>query len=190
MFSWTSADGADQGSRMETARLVRSERGLRVNGYLVTVGVNAAGSWYSMMCDPAGQLRRLTVRADSVIGERSLSLTRAPGGPWVLDRADGKQIEPALAAVDDVVLGGSVLSHTLPIRRQAMHTGDEGSSQTIEVAVISIPDLTVSLEHITYTTSVKGQDGSAEISVTCNDVSTIVPVDAAGNIAIAANVRV
>ncbi len=190
MFSWTSAADLGHDARMEAARLVRSERGLRANGYLVTVGDSASGSWYSLMCDPAGQLRRLTVRADSAIGERSLSLARAPGGPWVLDRADGEQAEPALAAVDDVVLGGSVLSHALPIHRHAIHTGDEGSSQTIEVAVVSIPDLSVSLEHITYTTAAKGQDGSAEISVTCNDVGTIVPVDANGIIAGAVNLRV
>lgn len=190
MFSRTSADDADHGSRMETTRLVRSERGLRANGYLVTVGDNAAGSWYSLMCDPAGQLRRLTVRTDSAIGERSLSLTRAPDGPWVLDRADGEQSEPALAGVDDVVLGGSVLSHALPIHRHAIQTGDEGSSLTVEVAVISIPDLSVSLERIAYTTVAKGPDGSAEISVTCNDVGTIVPVDADGNLAGAVNLRV
>ncbi len=190
MFSWTSANAADHGSRMETARLVRSERGLRANGYLVSGGDDAAGCWYSLMCDPAGRLRRLTVRADSAIGERSLSLTRAPGGPWVLERADGEQTEPALAAVDDVVLGGSVLSHALPIHRHAIHTSGEGSSQTIEVAVISIPELSVSLEQITYTTAARAEDGSTEISVTCNDVGTIVPIDATGSIAGAVDLRV
>lgn len=124
------------------------------------------------------------------LGERSLSLTRAPGGPWVLDRADGEQAEPALAAVDDVVLGGSVLSHALPIHRHAIQAADESSAQTIKVAVISIPDLSVLVEQITYTTAAKAQDGSAEISVTCNDLGTIVPVDADGTIAGAIYLRV
>lgn len=170
---------------LETARVVRSDRGLRINGYLVRSGEDvdrAFGCWYSLLSDPAGRLRRLTVRADSAIGERSFTLTNAPGSTWVLDRGDGQQTQPDFAPDTDVVLAGSLLTFALPARRLQLErsaTGSDGSdeSTTIEVAVIDIPELTFSTELVTYRAVGADPDGRQQVAVISGNGQSKVAID-------------
>jgi hypothetical protein len=184
MFTSTSAavpaDLDSDDLLVETARLTRSDRGLRASGYLLRSSDDperAYGSWYELLSDPAGELRRLTVRCDSVFGERSVSLTRAPEGPWV---ADGSRSHPALAGSTDVVLAGSLLTLSLPAQRLALHRAAEGTSTVADVAVIDLPELTISSEKVTYRTLSTDPNGTAEIAVTSGNGESLVVIDANG----------
>lgn len=171
---------------LETARVTRSDRGLRASGYLVRNSDDAErayGSWYELLCDPRGELRRLTIRSDSVFGERSLSLTRAPEGPWVLDRADGTVSDAALADASDVVLAGSLLTLSLPAHRLGLHASEVDASTEVEVAVIDIPEFSLSSERVTYrtlSTSVTDLGSIAEIAATGGNGDSVLSIDADG----------
>ncbi|NNG37601.1 putative glycolipid-binding domain-containing protein [Nakamurella aerolata] len=135
----------------ETARLVFSDRGLRANGYLLS---DQFGSWYSLMADSTSALRRLTVRADSALGERSLTLTSAPGSPWVAERADGGPTDPALTDDADVLLVGSAAMLALPLARRLATDPDalpaDGSQLQLPVTEVTVPELTVQQGTVDY----------------------------------------
>lgn len=135
----------------ETARLVFSDRGLRANGYLLS---DRFGSWYSLLADAASALRRLTVRADSELGERSLTLTSAPGSPWVVERADGSPTDPTLTDDADVVLAGSAAMLALPLARllagNPAALPDDGSQLQLPVAEVAVPELVLRPGTVAY----------------------------------------
>lgn len=135
----------------ETARLVFSDRGLRASGYLLS---DRFGSWYSLMADAASTLRRLTVRADSELGERSLTLTSAPGSPWVVERADGSPTDPTLTDDADVVLAGSAAMLALPLARlltdDPSALPDDGSQLQLTVAEVAVPELALRPGTVAY----------------------------------------
>ncbi len=153
LLSWSS----DDGRRLETARVVLTERGLRASGHLVVVGRHSLGASYSVLCDAAGRTRRLTAHSDSVLAERGLALTRTPGGPW-LDSAGHASTTPGIDACYDTDLTASVLTTSLAIRRLGLHRrfGDE----TLCVAEINVPALTVTPVEYSFLTLALTDDGA------------------------------
>lgn len=139
---------------LEMARLVRSDRGLRLEGHLVHAAGH--GVHYSALVDPAGLLRRLTVRSDGRTAERTLRLTRAPGGPWVADRPDGQQSEPQLSGIDDITLEGSVVSLAVPLLRLVPAADPAGAEVDVELAVAALPGLELARRTVTYRISAVG----------------------------------
>ena len=153
LLTWSS----DDGRRLETVRVVVTERGLRANGYIVVVGRSSFGASYSVLCDAVGRTRRLTVRSDSISSERGLSMTRTPGGPW-LDGAGKSPPQPELDLALDVDLTTSAFTNSLAIRRLGLHrrSGDE----EITVAEVGIPELTVEAVKQRYRTVDRTDDAS------------------------------
>lgn len=154
-LTWSS----DDGRRLETVRIVVTERGLRASGHLIVVGRHSYGASYSILCDAPGRTRRLTVQSDSALTERGLSLTRTPGGPW-LDGAGKSPPLPELDQAVDIDLTASAFTNSLTIRRLGLHQriGDE----LVTVAEVSVPDLAVvPIVHRYTTTAVS--DGGARI---------------------------
>jgi hypothetical protein len=47
LLTWSS----DDGRRLETVRIVVTDRGLRASGYLVVAGKRSYGASYSVLCD-------------------------------------------------------------------------------------------------------------------------------------------
>ncbi|HEY5881261.1 MAG TPA: putative glycolipid-binding domain-containing protein [Nakamurella sp.] len=135
-FSWSSEDGR----RLETVRVVMTERGLRASGYLVRVGKQSFGASYSVLCDSAGRTRRITLHSDSAVTERGLSLTRTPGGPW-LDGAGKSSPKADLDLAFDVDFAASVFSNSLAIRRLDLHR--RLGQESVVVAEVDFPDLIV-----------------------------------------------
>lgn len=135
-FAWSSEDGR----RLETVRVVMTERGLRASGYLVRVGRHSYGASYSVLCDAAGRTRRVTLHSDSAVTERGLSLTRTPGGPW-LDGAGKSPPMPDLDLALDVDFFASVFSNSLAVRRLGLHR--RLGQESVVVAEVQFPDLTV-----------------------------------------------
>mgnify|MGYP001141246736 CR=1 FL=1 len=139
MISYASPDGR----QVETVRVALAGLALRATGYIVSAGEHPYGASYSVVVDSEGRSRRMTVRSDDVDGERSLSLTRSPGGPWVAETATGSAPQPDLDEAVDIYLVGSAFAASLPIRRLRLGA-DESESAEVTVASISLPGLVVS----------------------------------------------
>lgn len=138
MISYSSPDGR----KVESVRVAVSGLALRATGYIVSTEEPAFGASYSVVVDNEGRTRRITVRCDDVTGERSLSLTRSPGGPWIAESVAGSAPVPALADAVDVFVADSAFSASLPVRRLGLHT-TAGADVEVTVASISLPDLAV-----------------------------------------------
>ncbi len=170
MLTWSS----DGQRRLETVRTVITERGLRANGYIVQAG--SYGASYSLLVDAQGRSRRITVQSDSPQGERHLSLTRTPGGPWVVESTSGSNPLHALDEALDVDLESSTFTNALILRRTRVTSGDPdgpgvGAETKVTVARISMPTLTVEAVEQSYTyrgdgvVSFRGPIGQAELTV-------------------------
>ncbi len=159
--------------RLETVRTVITERGLRANGYIIDAGDQPFGGSYSLLVDAKGRTRRLSAQSDSLEGERHLSLTRTPGGPWVVESTSGSNPLYALDDAADIDLDASTFSHSLPLRRLAVlgHDAEIGTEFTVTVACISFPTLAVRpvAHHYTFrgdgVVSHRGPDGDDDVTV-------------------------
>ena len=158
MLAWSS----DNHQRLETVRTVLSERGLRANGYIISgAGDSGYGCSYSILADAQGRTRRLSVQSDVVDGERHLSLTRTPGGPWVLESTSGTTSLPVLDAAQDIDIQTSAFTNSLALRRLGL-TGPDvaiGTETTVVVARVSMPSLTVIAAETHYTVLGRNQIG-------------------------------
>lgn len=169
ILSWGSRDDR----RLETVRAVITERGLRANGYIIDAGKAPYGGSYSLLVDAKGRTRRLSAQSDSIEGERHLSLTRTPGGPWVVESTSGSNPLYALNEAADIDLDASTFSHSLPLRRLAMLGRDQDLDieQTVVVACVSFPTLAVRsvAHHYTFradgVVSYRGPDVEGDLTV-------------------------
>lgn len=138
MLSYSAPDGG----KVECVRVALAGTAMRATGYIVSTREPAYGASYSVVVDNVGRTRRITVRCDELGGERSLSLTRSPGGPWIAESVSGSVIDPALSDAVDVYVADSAFFASLPIRRLGLHR-DAGAEAEVTVASISLPDLSV-----------------------------------------------
>jgi hypothetical protein len=174
MISYSSPDG----QKVETVRVAIAGLALRATGYIVSPDAPAYGASYSIVVGNDGQTRRITVRCDDVRGERSLSLTRSPGAPWIAETVSGSAPQPALADAVDIYISGSAFSASLPIRRVGLQS-TVGSEGEVTVASIALPDLTLAPVVHRGRTEAVSEDG-AEIDYTGSYGHRKVWVDAEG----------
>jgi hypothetical protein len=142
MLSYLSSDG----HLTETVRVLLSQRELRATGYLVSTGELTYGASYSVAAEIDGTSNRISIRCDNAEGERALTLTRSPGGPWLAGGPGGDSPMPQLDAATDIYLGGSAFAVSLAVRRIVL--AGQASEATVTVASISLPSLAVkAVEH-------------------------------------------
>ncbi len=134
MLAWTS----DDQHRLETVRVVLTDRGMRASGHIVSAAGDPFGVWYSLLADPEGRTRRLTVQTDSGTGERTLALSRVPGGQWVADYGSGPRTLTQVEAALDADLLASAFTNSLAIRRLGLHR--TVGSALLTVASVGGPD--------------------------------------------------
>lgn len=146
MLTWTS----DEQRRLETVRVVLTDRGLRASGHIVSAANEAFGVAYTLLVDPEGRSRRLTVQSDSGTGQRTLTLTRVPGGQWVADSGSGARTLTQVEAAVDVDLSASVFTYSLAIRRLGLHR--EIGQATLDVACVGGVEPEVTPVQHTYRT--------------------------------------
>ena len=157
MLAWTS----DDQQRLETVRVVLTDRGLRASGHIVSATGAPFGVSYSVLADPQGRTRRFTVQIDSGTGERAMTLSRVPGGQWVADRGSGARTLSAIEAAVDADLQSSAFTNSLAIRRLDLHR--TVGSATLAVASIGSPDPEVlPVQHTYRTLSVDGSGARIE----------------------------
>ena len=152
MLTWTS----DDQRRLETVRVALTDRGLRANGHIVSAATDAFGVSYSLLVDPEGRSRRLSLQAHSGTGERNLSLSRVPGGQWVADQGSGARTLASIESAIDIDLAASAFTNSLAIRRLGLHL--QVGEATLTVARVGGPDAEVTpVEHHYRTISVDSE---------------------------------
>ncbi|HEY6423694.1 MAG TPA: putative glycolipid-binding domain-containing protein [Pseudonocardiaceae bacterium] len=150
MLAWAGVDGL----RLEAARVVLGERGLRATGSLVSArqeGVEAYSASYSLATDELGVARRLTVRITQAQGEQHVTLTRSEEGIWLVDHGDGAARSDFGGALD-VDLAFSPLFNALPVRRLGLHRSVTQDQHDLPIVFVSLPGLEVGCVRQTYRT--------------------------------------
>lgn len=100
---------------------------------------------YLLSCDRQWQVTDLTITVTDAASHRRLALRRDAGGDW---HGDGDSPVPDLDGCVDVDINRSPLTNTLPVRRLGMGAGE---SRDLDVAYVSVPELTVSPVRQRYT---------------------------------------
>lgn len=113
--------------------------GFRADSWMILVSeAGPARVSYQLTCDSRWQVTALAMRVTSASSDRTLTLTREATGHW---QADGSHPLPDLNDCIDVDISRSPLTNTLPIRR--LGAAVAGVPRDIDVAYISVPELTV-----------------------------------------------
>lgn len=160
MLAWAGVDCL----RLEAARVVLGERGLRATGSLVNAqreGIEAYSASYSLATDEAGVAQRLTVRTAAAKGEQHVTLTRSEEGVWLVDHGQGAARTHFGGALD-VDLAFSSLFSALPIRRLGLHRGT--ARHDLPVVFVALPSLEVCRVSQTYRTVSLGEPVAVSIS--------------------------
>jgi uncharacterized protein len=148
MLAWAGVDCL----RLEAARVLLGERGLRATGSLVSgqhEGIDAYSASYSLATDETGVVQRLTVRTTRANGEQHVTLTRSEEGIWLVDHGQGAARTNFDGALD-VDLRFSPLFNALPVRRLSLHR--VAAKHDLAVAFVSLPSLEVNRVSQTYRT--------------------------------------
>lgn len=119
---------------VETLRLGRDANGIHATSHLMQVvrGDSLVAS-YLLDCDPLWRFRRLWLKVDNR-GQRSLSLQRDIRGNWLLDG----QPRPDLHDCQHVMLSSSPFTHTPPLQRCALETGQSDELRVAYVDMFSL----------------------------------------------------
>jgi uncharacterized protein len=174
MLAWAGVDCL----RLEAARVVLGEHGLRATGSLVSTqqeGIETYSASYSLATDEAGVVQRLTVRTARAKGEQHVTLTRSEEGIWLVDHGQGAERTNFGGALD-VDLASSPLFNALPIRRLGLH--HEIARHDLPVVSAALPSLEVCRVSQTYRTVSLGEP--AVVGISSDSLEAELTVDADG----------
>ncbi len=160
MLSWAGVDCL----RLEAARVVLGEVGLRATGSLVNAqqeGSEAYSASYSLATDETGVAQRLTVRTAWAKGEQHVTVTRSEEGAWLVDHGQGAARTHFGGALD-VDLEFSPLFNALPIRRLGLHR--DTARHDLSVVFVALPSLEVCRVSQTYRTVSLGEPAVVSLS--------------------------
>jgi hypothetical protein len=153
MLVWAGVDCL----RLEAARVVLGERGLRATGSVVNApqeGVEAYSASYSLATDEDGVAQRLTVRTAWAQGEQHVTVTRSEESVWLVDHGQGAARTHFGGALD-IDLALSPLFNALPIRRLGLHR--DAAQHDLPVVFVALPSLEVCQVAQTYRTVSLGE---------------------------------
>jgi uncharacterized protein len=173
MVAWAGVDAL----RLEAARAVLGERGLRATGSLVCAqqdGIEAYSASYSLTTDETGVVQRLTVRTTRAQGEQHVTLTRSEEGIWLVDHGQGA-VRTNFGGALDVDLAFSPLFNALPVRRLGLHRS--AGRHDLPVVFVALPSLEVSRVSQTYRMVSLGEPAVVSISSDSWEVELTVDAD-------------
>lgn len=173
MLAWAGVDCL----RLEAARILLGERGLRASGSLVSCQqdrVEAYSASYSLTTDETGVLQRLTVRTTRAEGEQHVALTRSEEGVWLVDHGQGAARTHFGGALD-ADLEFSPLFNALPIRRLGLHR--VAAKHDLPMVLVSLPSLEVRRVPQTYRTVSLGEPAVVGLSIDSYETDLAVDPD-------------
>jgi uncharacterized protein len=174
MVAWAGVDCL----RVEAARVLLGERGMRATGSIVSCrqeGTEPYSASYTLTTDDTGVVERLTVRAIRAKGEQHVALTRSEEGIWLVDHGQGAARTNFGGALD-VDLQFSPLFNALPVRRLNLHRS--AAKHDLSMVFVSLPDLEVSRVAQGYRTISLGEP--AVVGISSDSLETELTVDPDG----------
>ena len=123
---------------------------------------------YDLVTDEAGATKRLSLSVTLAERERQLSIARDEENMWLVQQHTGETKRAAYDGALDVDVIFSPFFNALPIRRTGVHRAS-GETVTLPVVYVRVPDLSVDVATISYSS---GSDGiklhspAAETSIT------------------------
>lgn len=174
MVAWSGVDCL----RVEAARVILGERGLRATGSIVSCRQEDTDTYtasYTLATDETGIVERLTVRVIRAKGEQHVALTRSEEGMWLVDHGQGAARTNFGGALD-VDLQFSPLFNALPVRRLNLHRST--AKHDLAMAFVSLPGLEVSRVPQSYRTV--SLDEPAVVGFSSDSYETKLTVDADG----------
>jgi uncharacterized protein len=175
MLAWAGVDGL----RLEAARVVLAERGLRATGSMVSAQHDgddeAYSASYSLATDEACVVQRLTVRTTRAQGEEHVTLTRSEEGIWLVDHGQGA-VRTNFGGALDADLAFSPLFTALPVRRLSLHR--DAARHDLPVVFVALPGLEVCRVSQVYRTV--SLETSAVLSINSASFEVEFTVDADG----------
>jgi len=151
------------------ARITADSQMILADGDLATVD-------YRIECDVSWRFRRLDVTVRNAAGSSRMSLSVDEEGHW--HRADAAQ--PLLEGCVDIDIDRTPFTNTLPVRRLAWLPG---TPRDLDMAYVSIPDLSVRPVRQRYTLLSGSDDGEAMYRYESGDFRADLRLDASGFVA-------
>jgi len=125
---------------------------------------------YDLVTDESGATKRLAVTMTLAARERQLSIARDEEGMWLVRDHQNQTSRAAFEGALDVDLVFSPFFNALPIRRTGLYQRAE--SLELPVVYVRLPELSVELETISYTST-----GSRAIGLKSPVAETVITVD-------------
>lgn len=119
---------------VETLRLSQDDNGIHATSHLMQViKGNSLVANYLIDCDTQWRFRRLWLKVDNH-GQRSVCLQRDLRGRWLLNG----EHRPDLQQCQHVMLSASPFTHTPPLQRSALETGQSDDMHVAYVDMLSL----------------------------------------------------
>lgn len=119
---------------VETLRLSQDANGIHATSHLMQViKGNSIVANYLIDCDARWRFRRLWLKVDNH-GQRRICLQRDLRGRWLLDG----EHRPDLQECQHVMLSASPFTHTPPLQRSALETGQSDEMRVAYVDLLSL----------------------------------------------------
>jgi uncharacterized protein len=143
---------------MESARVHVTGGRVKANGRLVAAASPSSPAFsasYDLITDDAGATKRLSLTVTLAERERQLSIARDEESMWLVQDHSGQTSRSAFDGALDVDVIFSALFNALPIRRTGVYLG-EGGSVMVPVVYVRVPELSVDVSTISYTSAADG----------------------------------
>ncbi|MBX7431071.1 putative glycolipid-binding domain-containing protein [Mycobacterium sp. Y57] len=170
ILTWRAHDGR----RMESVRVQLSGDRIKAHGRIVAAATGshpAFSASYDLVTDESGATKRLSLTITLAERERQLSIAHDEENMWLVQDHSGETSRSAYDGAVDVDVIFSPFFNALPIRRTRVFQRP-GESVTLPVVYVRVPDLSVDVATIGYTTGADGiklNSPVAETTITVDD---------------------
>jgi hypothetical protein len=162
---------------MESVRVQLSGNRIKAYGRIVAAATEshpAFSASYDLVTDEAGATKRLSLTMTLAERERQLSIARDEENMWLVQDHQNQTRRAAFEGALDVDVVFSPFFNALPIRRTGLH--QRADALSLPVVYVRLPELTVDLETISYSSTSEG----AGISLKSPVAETTITVDSDG----------
>ncbi|ORV06496.1 putative glycolipid-binding domain-containing protein [Mycolicibacterium canariasense] len=168
---------AHEQPRMESVRVQLSGNRIKAYGRIVAAATEshpAFSASYDLVTDEAGATKRLSLTMTLAERERQLSIARDEENMWLVQDHQNQTRRAAFEGALDVDVVFSPFFNALPIRRTGLH--QRADALSLPVVYVRLPELTVDLETISYSSTGEG----VGISLKSPVAETTITVDSDG----------
>lgn len=149
---------------MESVRIQLAGNRIKAYGRIVAAATEshpAFSASYDLVTDESGATKRLSLTMTLAERERQLSIARDEENMWLVQDHQNQTRRAAYDGALDVDVVFSPFFNALPIRRTGLH--QRADSLSLPVVYVRLPELSVDLETISYTSTSPDADGGIHL---------------------------